>query len=279
MLVRRKHVYLCWSPPTDLIKKSPPLYIMKSPDDAAAKVYDIVYDDYTNKEITDKEINFIASQIRPNGTILDIGCGTGRHMIPLIKMGYTLTGIDNSKEMLKVLLSKLEAQKLKAETINKNILEITNFNKEYDGTICFWNAITQMATTEKQGKHLFNILFKSLKPGGKLIIEMTYPESHKPHENLHESKVTNAGKTYETTFETIQFDERTKTTISNETVRVLRDGKVIEVMKAQLIQKWWSRDELTKLCKDEQFSNMELYGGDYNRFKEPSDKLILVATK
>lgn len=263
----------------DLIKKSPPLYIMESPDDAAAKVYDIVYDDYTNVDITKKEINFIASQIRPNGTILDIGCGTGRHMIPLIEMGYTLTGIDNSKEMLKVLSSKLKANKLKAETINEDVQQLTKFGQKYDGTICFWNAFTQMATNEDQGKHIIGILFNLLKGSGKLILEFTYPESHKPHENLHESKATKDGKTYETTFETIQFDEKTNTTKSNETVRVIENGKIIEEMKAQFIQKWWRKEELIKLCKDAQFSNIEFYGGDYNRLKEPSDKLILVATK
>ena len=131
---------------------------MKSPDDATAKVFDIVYDDYINKEETKKELSFIASQIKTNGSILDLGCGTGRHMIPLIKMGYTLMGLDNSKEMLNIIDSKLKTNKLKAETLNKNIQEITSFDHKFDGAICFWNAFTQMATNNKEAKHFFDLL-------------------------------------------------------------------------------------------------------------------------
>jgi len=58
---------------------------MISPNDPAAKVYDIVYQAFTNVEKTREEVDFITSQLDASQPILDLGCGTGRHMIPLLK--------------------------------------------------------------------------------------------------------------------------------------------------------------------------------------------------
>jgi 2-polyprenyl-3-methyl-5-hydroxy-6-metoxy-1,4-benzoquinol methylase len=252
---------------------------MKSPDDAAAKVYDIVYDDYTNKEETKKELNFIRSQIKTNGSILDLGCGTGRHTIPLIKMGYTLCGVDNSKEMLKVLKTKLKKDNLKAEIINKSINEKINFNQAFEGIICFWNAFTQMAVTKKEATNIFNLLFKSLKKNGKIIIDVGNPEAFDLHNNTFKSSLIKNGKTYETTFEPIEVDDKKNITKSNETIVIKQNGKIIEEMKSQFVQRWWKKDELEKMCKDTGFSKIKFYGEDYKNFKETSKKILLVAVK
>lgn len=42
------------------------------------------------------------SLISPIETILNIGCGTGRHDIELAKLGYKVTGIDLSEEMIEI---------------------------------------------------------------------------------------------------------------------------------------------------------------------------------
>ena len=38
--------------------------------------------------------------IRKGGSILDVGCGTGRHSIERARRGYAITGLDLSSEML-----------------------------------------------------------------------------------------------------------------------------------------------------------------------------------
>ena len=48
------------------------------------------------------EVDFLLEQlaIPPGGTILDIGCGTGRHSVELARRGYQVTGVDLSAGML-----------------------------------------------------------------------------------------------------------------------------------------------------------------------------------
>ncbi len=67
--------------------------------------YDLLYSD---KDYS-KEIAYIHELIKENGgsstsSILDLGCGTGRHAFLLEKIGYSIAGVDLSQEMIDVAL-------------------------------------------------------------------------------------------------------------------------------------------------------------------------------
>jgi len=49
-----------------------------------------------------REVDFLLEELalQPGSSILDVGCGTGRHSIELAKRGYAVTGLDLSAEML-----------------------------------------------------------------------------------------------------------------------------------------------------------------------------------
>ena len=51
---------------------------------------------------TKAEIRFLLEELSlpPGSAILDMGCGTGRHSIPLALAGYRVTGVDISTGML-----------------------------------------------------------------------------------------------------------------------------------------------------------------------------------
>jgi ubiquinone/menaquinone biosynthesis C-methylase UbiE len=51
---------------------------------------------------TEKQLQFLKDQLKPNGYILDVACGTGRHMIPLSQQGYRMVGLDISANLLKI---------------------------------------------------------------------------------------------------------------------------------------------------------------------------------
>jgi SAM-dependent methyltransferase len=79
------------------------------PDVAAA--YDYYILSLTGVEQQQQVVEFhteLAAQYGAGG-ILDLGCGTGRTLIPLIEAGYRVVGIDVSQAMLDVLTQKLAA--------------------------------------------------------------------------------------------------------------------------------------------------------------------------
>src|ERR1043166_9308264 len=51
------------------------------------------------------------------GRVLEVGCGTGRVLVPLARAGCRVTGIDVSAHMLAHTRAKLDAERLEAELV------------------------------------------------------------------------------------------------------------------------------------------------------------------
>ena len=66
-----------------------------------ARYYDRIYDGIVDYEgdVDFLERAFLRFRRKPR-TILDLGCGTGNHDLPLARRGYEVTGLDRSQAML-----------------------------------------------------------------------------------------------------------------------------------------------------------------------------------
>lgn len=51
---------------------------------------------------TEKQLQFLKNYLKPDGYVLDLACGTGRHSIPLSQDGYNVVGLDVSAKLLKI---------------------------------------------------------------------------------------------------------------------------------------------------------------------------------
>jgi ubiquinone/menaquinone biosynthesis C-methylase UbiE len=51
---------------------------------------------------TQRQIRFLKSHLQPDGFILDVACGSGRHSIPLSKRGFDMVGLDISAKLLRI---------------------------------------------------------------------------------------------------------------------------------------------------------------------------------
>ncbi|GAB4266812.1 MAG: class I SAM-dependent methyltransferase [Candidatus Rifleibacteriota bacterium] len=83
------------------------------------KFFDQIAPEYDSEVFTRDtvaEVDFLIEELRlkPGATILDIGCGTGRHSVELAKRGFSVTGVDISSGML-------AQAKFKAEKAGVNI--------------------------------------------------------------------------------------------------------------------------------------------------------------
>jgi ubiquinone/menaquinone biosynthesis C-methylase UbiE len=96
-----------------------------------------IYDDNAFTENTVSEVDFLLEELRikPGGSVLDVGCGTGRHSIELAKRGYTVTGLDLSAEMLAKAAAKAEAENVKVEWVHSDATQFA-FPEKFDAAIC-----------------------------------------------------------------------------------------------------------------------------------------------
>ncbi len=101
--------------------------------DAHAPIYE--QNEFTKNTV--READFLLEELElPRGaSILDIGCGTGRHSIELAKRGYAVTGIDLSTRMLAEAAETASAAGVQVEWVHS---DATRFSlpKQFDGAIC-----------------------------------------------------------------------------------------------------------------------------------------------
>lgn len=102
--------------------------------------------------------------------ILDLGCGIGRNMIPLIENGFEVIGVDDSKEAIKILKFKLKVGSLKAELKNLKFQNLYFPDNYFDAVI---SVQTLNHGYEKDIIEGFDEMFRVLKPGG--IVFITLP--------------------------------------------------------------------------------------------------------
>jgi ubiquinone/menaquinone biosynthesis C-methylase UbiE len=51
---------------------------------------------------TQRQIRFLKAKLSPEGSVLDVACGTGRHTIALYKAGFDVVGLDISSNLLRI---------------------------------------------------------------------------------------------------------------------------------------------------------------------------------
>jgi 2-polyprenyl-3-methyl-5-hydroxy-6-metoxy-1,4-benzoquinol methylase len=121
-------------------------------------------------EIAKQEIeNFFAFiGIKSNSNILEIGCGSGRFTIPLLRKGHQVTGTEVSIKNLEELRHFAENEKLDSKLILKETsFEEPFLENKFDLAI-LGNVMHHFNPIKKQ--QILENIIKSLKPGGQIVI-------------------------------------------------------------------------------------------------------------
>jgi len=124
-----------------------------------------------DREQTIKELEFIKKVAPKKGdslSILDMPCGVGRHANELAREGHRVTGVDNSKNLLRIaeensndLVHKPEWQQGDMRTFRKA--------KAFDVVLTMWGSLGYFDDAETM--QMFTNIRESLKPGGVLVFD------------------------------------------------------------------------------------------------------------
>ena len=138
-----------------------------------ADFYDIMYDKARLQDIA----FYIDYAIESRGRTLEVGCGTGRVLIPTAAAGCDITGLDLSPHMLGICRQKLakESQEVqqRAKLIEMNMTEFSTGEKYNLATIPF--RPFQHLVSVAQQKGCLRCIHRHLVPGGKLVFDVFNP--------------------------------------------------------------------------------------------------------
>nr|VFJ93129.1 MAG: Acetyltransferase (GNAT) family protein [Candidatus Kentron sp. LFY] len=119
----------------------------------------------------DKETDFIVEHCRltPGDTVLDMGCGSGRHALALAEKGLRVTGIDYIPEFTE--RANQEARKKGLETVEFRTADgrEMELDQDYDAAICLYDVVGSFMDDEENKKILISIA-RGLKPDGVAMI-------------------------------------------------------------------------------------------------------------
>jgi len=133
-----------------------------------ADVYDDWYSDVSDIEATVEMI----SELAGNGTVLELGVGTGRLAIPLAATGTDVVGIDSSAAMIQHLRAKPGSESVNA--VLADMADLPFGHHTFKVAFAAFNTFFNLATAEEQSgcvEHLADVI----EPGGALVIEGFLP--------------------------------------------------------------------------------------------------------
>ena len=139
--------------------------------DSWAKVYDEVYERSFGLfylQLTQETIQVLKEEIAIGSNVIDFGAGTGRLSLPLSELGYEVTAVDPSLEMLKILQSKDLKKRIKVQ--NEFIQDFVS-TEQYDLALCVFSVLVYLYDEDTLNKAIA-VLKKCLKPNGLLLIDI-----------------------------------------------------------------------------------------------------------
>ena len=135
-----------------------------------------IYDSFSTG-LDGDEAFYVEEAVKAGGPVLEIGCGTGRIMIPIAEAGVPVVGLDRAPAMLEVSRRKIAG--LPEETgrrirIVEGDMRTFSLERRFPLAIIPYRAFLHMMTSDDQRRALTRIR-EHLADGGKLVFNVFDP--------------------------------------------------------------------------------------------------------
>jgi len=124
--------------------------------------------------------------IPAGGAVVDLGCGRGRHAVPLSRRGFRVTGVDISEKMLRLARERASRENVSVEWVQEDMREFLRPDC-FDACLSLFTSFGYFDDAEN-GKVLRNA-GRSLKAGGALLLDLRNAQKGLAGEEDHETTV------------------------------------------------------------------------------------------
>jgi len=131
------------------------------------------YDDYfAGHPLFSFDESILDGLITTPGVIADLGCGTGRAIVPLARRGFPCLAIDLSAAMLRVVQAKARQEGLPISCIQANLVQLDPLRDDcVDYAICLFSTIGMIHGREHRLAMLRHVR-RIVRPGGTFILHV-----------------------------------------------------------------------------------------------------------
>ncbi len=140
------------------------------------------YDLFRGGDELDEIGLYIDAVSEQGGTCLDVGCGSGRVLVPLALEGVTVTGLDSSPAMVARCRAKLAAEDLEAEVVEADMADF-DLGRTFRSVIVP-GASFQLLDERDEAEAALRQMHAHLEPGGLFVMSLFTPWYEITHEPL-----------------------------------------------------------------------------------------------
>ena len=237
-----------------------------------AEIYDAIVYGKDEAYAETEELIFLVNYFNSINAkkILDLGCGVGKHLVPLASLGYEITGVDISKAVLDECACRLKKRNLSARLIAKSA-DAIDFLNEFDAVI----SMDSIFHYFRENEQIINALRKArgvLNNGGEIIIENRNLIAD--IEYYREPKVEFV-KTEKMEIEYVcqnKFDDENSLFYVDINAKIKKNGKNTCFAHSEILR-YISPDEMREFLKEAGFKNINFLP-DFQQNKSDENEII-----
>jgi SAM-dependent methyltransferase len=231
--------------------------------------------------------------VEGGGAALDVGCGTGRLLLPYLREGLDVDGCDVSPDMVALCREKAERDGLTPRLWVQPMHELAPA-RTY--RIIYACGSFGLGSTREQDEIALLRFYDSLEPGGTLLvdIEVPYADSHvwplwaksgrtelpEVARTPRERRLASDGSEYGLSVRVLALDPLAQRLTYEMRAERWRDGELVEEETRPLDINLYFAEELERMLERAGFAELEVQG-DHNHLPATPDDdfVVLVARK
>jgi len=249
--------------------------------------YDLIaefYDEDMGLNNPGRDIEFYVRQAgRGGGNVLELGCGTGRISLPLVKAGCRTVGLDRSMAMLRRLQCKAAASLLPEEQRLLNCfcadMSAWSLKERFARILCPFSAFTYL-TREEDRERMLDTVRRHLTADGIFVLDLFIPSQEVlslPDDHVfHDYRRRRQDGTFLERTKTIRKDAVRRTNLVCRTYRVLAaDRTLLRSVTTRSFIRYYFPEEMIRVLASAGFEVTEHYG-DFAGSPCRSDSQVMV---
>ncbi|HSB47480.1 MAG TPA: class I SAM-dependent methyltransferase [Candidatus Bilamarchaeum sp.] len=234
--------------------------------DEMADFYDLVYPDRGDRDFYLKEAR------KARGRILEVACGTGRILIPLLKAGFDACGLDISPEMLERLRKKALQEGIVPRLFLGDMRDFS-LDGKFGLIIVPFRSFHHLNNASERLEALRNFR-RHLDSGGRLILHLTVPPAReraltKKFHRAGSEKISGGKVGWEVRFDDGNDSADYRITLATDSGKTRSFSMTLHFFPIA---------EIASSLKSIGFKNVNVYCGfGYSPFNEGCEEAVVVA--